>query len=350
MVAPEFGKLTIGLVLEYCLENFKKLILIALAGGILGVLISFLWPKEYLSKTTLVTTSNYSDFGNIAGLASLTGFNINSGSQSLISPNLYPLISKNISFQLELLNHELDSASGLTYKGHLEGKKSNPLSWLKSNTIGLYGKIKKKTMDKERLPTQTKDPASPIQISYKEQDLIEKLSTAINIIWNDREQYIEIKVIDQDPKVAAAITEFTKNKLEQVLIKAETEKTKSFLSFINKEYQQKEEEYMRIQEDLSIFLDQNKELSSNTAQLERRKLEQLSSLSYSVFQEIASQKAQAEIEYQKQLPIFTVIEQIKVPLDKLNPNRLFWLIGFSLLADLIWLVMKLPTMVKRAND
>ncbi|WP_286755079.1 hypothetical protein [Roseivirga sp. UBA838] len=354
MILREIGKLTISQIIEYCLGHVKPLVITVLIGGVIGVSISFLWPKEYMSKTTMVTTSNSSSFGGgIASLASITGFNLSTGSQSGISPNIYPLISKNVKFQIELLNMELDSTTGVTYKDHLESRRTNPFSWLKANTIGLYGRLKKESQDdKETFAKSSEDidSSEPIKISYKIQDLLKIISNEVQVNWNDREQYIEIKVKDQNPIVAAAITKFTKDKLEQFLIKIETEKTLSFLEFINEEYQKKEKDYISAEEELSSFLDQNKSLSSNIAQLERRRLEQKSSLYYSVFQEVANQKAQAEIEYQKKLPIFTVIEDVKVPLDKVGPNRIYWFVSFGFLFGFIWLVLRLPILIRSSAD
>ena len=122
----------------------KKLILkTVLVFMILGLFIAVFSQNKYTASTTIVPqSSSEKSGGSLGGLAALAGINLGGvGQQSSISPQLYPQILTNISFQKELLENTPSSTKkwkegllinddGSTDKIEIRLRGDNPENWL----------------------------------------------------------------------------------------------------------------------------------------------------------------------------------------------------------------------------
>ena len=100
-----------------------KIIKITLFFFLYGTLISFTDPHKYKTTTTFVPqSSTSSQNSNLSGLAGLAGISIDSYNDSKLSPNIYPMILKDISFKRELLNIKINENS--TLKDYLNNQRS----------------------------------------------------------------------------------------------------------------------------------------------------------------------------------------------------------------------------------
>jgi LPS O-antigen subunit length determinant protein (WzzB/FepE family) len=316
----------------------KKLILkTVLVFMILGLFIAVLSQNEYTASTTIVPqSSSEKPGGSIGGLAALAGINLGSvGQQSSISPTLYPQILTNISFQKELLE-TLITIEGqdnkITYKEYYTNVYSpSVLSSIKKYTIGLPGVLIGLLKSDEISKEESKNNDSLPQITQDYKKLIELLLEQLSMEVNDKDGYISLSTTMPEARAAAELTQKAQELLEQYVIDFKIEKSSSELDFIKNRYQEKEQEFQKIQQKLAVYTDRNQNVNSARAKMELMLLQSEYDLAYGVYSELAKQLETQELKVKEDTPIFTILQPVFVPLEKTGPKRSLILIIYTFL-------------------
>ena len=316
----------------------KKLILkTVLVFMILGLFIAVFSQNEYTASTTIVPqSSSEKPGGSIGGLAALAGINLGSvGQQSSISPTLYPQILTNISFQKELLE-TLITIEGqdnkITYKEYYTNVYSpSVLSSIKKYTIGLPGVLIGLLKSDEISKEESKNNDSLPQITEDDKKLIELLLEQLSMEVNDKDGYIGLSTTMPEPRAAAELTQKAQELLEQYVIDFKIEKSSSELDFIKNRYQEKEQEFQKIQQKLAVYTDRNQNVNSARAKMELMLLQSEYDLAYGVYSELAKQLETQELKVKEDTPIFTILQPVFVPLEKTGPKRSLILIIYTFL-------------------
>ena len=316
----------------------KKLILkTVLVFMILGLFIAVFSQNEYTASTTIVPqSSSEKPGGSIGGLAALAGINLGSvGQQSSISPTLYPQILTNISFQKELLE-TLITIEGqdnkITYKEYYTNVYSpSVLSSIKKYTIGLPGVLIGLLKSDEISKEESKNNDSLPQITEDDKKLIELLLEQLSMEVNDKDGYIGLSTTMPEPRAAAELTQKAQELLEQYVIDFKIEKSSSELDFIKNRYQEKEQEFQKIQQKLALYTDRNQNVNSARAKMELMLLQSEYDLAYGVYSELAKQLETQELKVKEDTPIFTILQPVFVPLEKTGPKRSLILIIYTFL-------------------
>ena len=316
----------------------KKLILkTVLVFMILGLFIAVLSQNEYTASTTIVPqSSSEKPGGSLGGIAALAGINLGSvGQQSSISPTLYPQILTNISFQKELLE-TLITIEGqdkkITYKEYYTNVYSpSVLSSIKKYTIGLPGVLIGLLKSDKTSNEKPKNNDSLPQITEDDKKLIELLLEQLSMEVNDKDGYIGLSTTMPEARAAAELTQKAQELLEQYVIDFKIEKSSSELDFIKNRYQEKEEEFQKIQQKLALYTDRNQNVNSARAKMELMLLQSEYDLAYGVYSELAKQLETQELKVKEDTPIFTILQPVFVPLEKTGPNRALILIIYTFL-------------------
>jgi len=316
----------------------KKLILkTVLVFMILGLFIAVLSQNEYTASTTIVPqSSSEKPGGSLGGLAALAGINLGSvGQQSSISPTLYPQILTNISFQKELLE-TLITIEGqdnkITYKEYYTNVYSpSVLSSIKKYTIGLPGVLIGLLKSDEISKEESKNNDSLPQITEDDKKLIELLLEQLSMEVNDKDGYIGLSTTMPEARAAAELTQKAQELLEQYVIDFKIEKSSSELDFIKNRYQEKEQEFQKIQQKLALYTDRNQNVNSARAKMELMLLQSEYDLAYGVYSELAKQLETQELKVKEDTPIFTILQPVFVPLEKTGPKRSLILIIYTFL-------------------
>ena len=82
--------------------------------------------------------------------------------------------------------------------------------------------------------------------------------------------------------------------------------------------------------ELAIFLDQNRGLSREIDQINKKQLENTYNTKYQIYNQVLLSLEKAKLEYQENLPVFTVIQEPLVPLYSSSPGKKTILIGATL--------------------
>ena len=340
----------------------KKLILkTVLVFMILGLFIAVFSQNEYTASTTIVPqSSSEKPGGSIGGLAALAGINLGSvGQQSSISPTLYPQILTNISFQKELLE-TLITIEGqdnkITYKEYYTNVYSpSVLSSIKKYTIGLPGVLIGLLKSDEISKEESKNNDSLPQITEDDKKLIELLLEQLSMEVNDKDGYIGLSTTMPEARAAAELTQKAQELLEQYVIDFKIEKSSSELDFIKNRYQEKEQEFQKIQQKLALYTDRNQNVNSARAKMELMLLQSEYDLAYGVYSELAKQLETQELKVKEDTPIFTILQPVFVPLEKTGPKRsliliIYTFLGFVLSIGYILAIEPIQNIIKEIRS
>jgi uncharacterized protein involved in exopolysaccharide biosynthesis len=294
---------------------------------LLGLFVAIFSPKEYTATTTMVPQINNpsAKMGGLSSLASLAGFNLdmNMGGNE-ISPMLYPQIVNSISFQLEIMNSEyrfkeIDEEVSL-YDYYLNYSKPGFLSVLKKYTIGLPGVILK-AMRGEEEEKIVKSETETIRISKDQNEIRKLIEEKLSLNVNDKEGYITLSSHFHEAELSAQVAQKAQKQLQDYITQFRIEKATAQLEFIESRYNEKKREFESAQRRLAAYRDANKNISSAIAQTELEKLENEYQLAFEVYSELAKQLEQARIQVKEDTPVFSVIEEVSVPVEKSKPKR-----------------------------
>ncbi len=242
----------------------------AACGLALGLVVAFVWPKSYTATVKLVAESRKEGIASeLAGLGSLLGVQIdNLRPDEYLAAELYPDIVASTPLMTEWRAEELAG---------LSDEKAYPIlrRWRKNTDVF--------TDNKSGLTT--------------------------------------IAVTTRDPRTAAEAADSLTVKLERYLIETRTQKARADLVFAEARFEEAKANYYTAQEAYARFVDANRHLTSESAAVERDRLENEQRLAYNLYSQLASQLEMARIRVQEQTPVLTVIEPPVVPVRHSSPRR-----------------------------
>lgn len=328
-----------GIDLVKYLKNYwieRKLILkVTMIFIALGVVIAFLSRKEYTASAILVPQVNNPavNFGSLSSLASLAGFNLDMGAGGFdVSPILYPKIVKSTSFQMEIMNQkfsfsELEENISL-YQYYQDYYKLGVFEILEKYTRGLPG-ILRKTFQKE-VKINTQNEINAVSLTVEQNDIRKKIEKNLYVEINEKEGYLILISEFHQAQLSAQVALKAQELLQEYITKLKTEKAQAKLSFIEERYLEKRKSFEEAQLRLAIFRDRNKNILSSRVKTEEEKLENEFQLAFEVYSELAKQLEQAKIQVKEDTPVFSVIQEVTVPVEKSKPQRLLILILWTL--------------------
>jgi uncharacterized protein involved in exopolysaccharide biosynthesis len=309
-------------------EGRKTILKFIGAGIILGLVFALLSPKEYTASSTMVpqVSSSSSKLGGLSSLAAMAEFNLgNTSTADALSPMIYPQIMQSIPFQLELMNSKFDCPDVdhpiSLFEYYTEYQKAGVPGTIKKYTLGLPF-VLLKAIKGQPEPIALGDSGSKLITLTQDQDNVRKtLSEQLSLDVNDKDGYITLSANFSDPLLAAQVAQKAQSMLQEYITKYKLEKAADQLRFIQARYEEKKAEFEEAQHQLALFRDRNKNVSSALALTEQEQLQSQYNLAYSVYSELAKQVETAQIQVKEDTPILTVIEPVRVPIEKSKPNR-----------------------------
>ncbi len=309
---------------------------------ILGLFIAFTSKVEYEASCKILPENNNSELpnlGGLGGLAGLAGISLDLGSSDGVSVQLYPSFIKSTPSVVSLINHPLffekydTTISSFEYFQNID----NPsfFGLIGKYTIGLPGQIKKLIVSDSTSSYKYDFP----RFSKDDWEIIEDFSNRISISHNEENGTVKITVEMPDPVAAAELTQLVYNQLTERLISYRTEKSRQNLQFITSRFEETKLEYEQNQTKLAEFSERNKNVTNSLILNEYERLKNEMDISFEVYKGLAAQLEQAKIKLKEDTPIFTILEPVKIPEDKLKPRRLLILIAF-LMVGITWSTIK----------
>lgn len=310
----------------------RKWFIVKITGLIvlLGLLIAFTSPKEYQTSCTLIPEAMDGGGGlggSLGGLAALAGVDlgVGSGANSGINPGLYRSVVQSTPFLLELMSkefyfEELEKKITL-YDYNIKHQKTSLFEKIFSIPYYLINLIKPNREDSNIAPGGVGEYNIIFLTNYQEAvaaDLKDRILVTMD--WDLNLVTVEVEM--QDPRVAAEVTNFTQNYITNYVEQYSVSKSQEQLSFAEKQYQERKKEFELLQLELASFRDQNQFVNTAKARSEEERLLSRYNLSFNIYNQLAQQVETVKLQINEDMPVFTVLEPVKIPINKSGPSIL----------------------------
>jgi uncharacterized protein involved in exopolysaccharide biosynthesis len=288
--------------------------------GIIGVLVALSTPNQYTASSMFTPSSGGKSpgSGSLKGLASLAGINIGSMSEGSkeISPMLYGKILEGAIFKKELLDAPLKNIAGIqTLKAYFVQKESSFsfMSELLSKVIGLF---------KSDGAAATFESVNGIEsVSEDEHEYFEAIDEILTLSINEKDGFIEMISISENPQVAAQVAKNAELLLQQQIIAIKTKSSLELLQYLEEQYADKKVLLNEAQDRLSRFKDRNLNIATNRFSNNQTRLESELQTATAVFQNVVTQLEQVKFQVTKDTPVFSILKPVVFPSEKSAPKR-----------------------------
>ncbi len=337
------------------LWNQRKVVLYTtLVAVAIGLMVALLSPVKYSASATLLPqTESKSNLGNLGGLASLAGINLGAmmGDATGIQPDLYPRIVNSYPFLNELVHqtfnfeeeplpvtlYEKRLADSIPGIGSTIVKYTVRLPWTLKNALA----GKKMPVAKSLIPTDIEVKT----LSEEEMGVIEETAGAINVKVDSNTGLVNIIAEMEEPLLTAQVTQKTVELLQKYIINYKTKQVRDNLEFIDARYREKKTEFEAAQRAFFDYRDRHRNMVTDRADARFQELSDAYALAAEVYKSLAQQREQAEISVKKETPAFSVIEPVKVPLEKSAPRRSLILIISTFLGGFLGVMLVFAKMM-----
>lgn len=309
---------------------------------LIGLVIVFSIPKEYISTATIAPETTQNKGGGLSSIAAMAGFNLNSSSSiDAISPDIYPNIVKSTPFITGLFN--------VPVKIDRVGVDTTLYSYLYDfQRVPWWNVIitaPKKTLlwciNVFREEQNLTNDHNSFTLTIDENTIAQNLSERIAIQVDKNTGLIYLSVRMQDAKISAAIADTLINNLQEYITKYRTNKARQDFIFQQELYLRKKKEYEIAQSNYTKFVDTNNNIILMSYKAEQIRLEQEMNLAYQVYSSVAQQLQLAEAKVQEITPVYSIVEPAIVPIYASKPNKPLILAGIFLLTFMscsFWIV------------
>ena len=133
--------------------------------------------------------------------------------------------------------------------------------------------------------------------------------------------------------------------LQEMIIDYKVQNARKDLNFIQSQFKEKEYAFLKVQEELALFDDSNKNIATALLQSKRQKIQTRYDLAFAVYKELAQQREQALLQVSKDTPIFSILRPVSVPNERDAPKRSLIVIIYGLLGGVLscgWVLIKDP--------
>lgn len=307
----------------------------------LGLVVAIFSKKEYTASTIMVPQieNPSSKMGGLSSLATLAGFNLDMNAASEgISPLLYPLIISSVSFQLEIMNtefvfEELEKPTSL-FDYYSNIYKPGLFGTIKKYTIGLPGSFASAAQG-EKIDTVSNSKTELVKLSVAQDEVRKIIAKKLSLAVDDKDGFLTLSSRFHQAGLSAQVTQKSQMLLQEYVTKFKVEKAVAQLEFIKERYEENKSEFEEAQSKLATFRDGNKNISSEIMRTHEERLEYEYQLAFDVYSELAKQLEQSLIKVEEDTPIFAIISEVTVPIEKSNPNRILIIILWMFLGGIL---------------
>jgi uncharacterized protein involved in exopolysaccharide biosynthesis len=298
---------------------------------IIGLMVALFSPEKYsASATILPQTEGESDLGGLGGLASMAGINLSSvmGGGTGIQPELYPRVIQSYPFLNDLVHqpfyYEEEAKPVSIYEKELKDTIPGFGASLLKYTIRLPWTIKAAIFPKKEVlyPGVESSGASEIKrMNEEEKEIFESMVEKVTVEVDDETGLATISAEMEEPLLAAQVAQETVELLQKYIIEYKTRQARNNLEFIEARYNEKKAEFEEARAAFFNYRDRNRNIIQERTDMRYQELSDAYNLASQVYQSLAEQREQAEIAVKRDTPAFSIIEPVKIPLEKSAPKR-----------------------------
>lgn len=305
---------------------FKKQIFINLCiAGVLGLVVAFSIPKEYLAETGVVyEVSDDASLGGLSSMASMIGVSLGSSTDA-IGPDLYKDVITTNKFIVELLPIKVETMEGeqMTFAEYLKNKTRLP--WWSAAIKGTIKMIKSVFSAPK---TDAEETLNPKMLSIEQEAMIKGLRGVINCAINEKTGVITLGFSAQDPLVATTMVDTIMIKLRDAITAYRTNKARLDYTYYQELEQQALEELEQRRMAYVKYSDANQDIRLQSYLTQLSKLENDFQIATSAYTQIKQQLQLAQAKVQESTPAFTILQDSSVPNRANSPKKVLILFAF----------------------
>ena len=305
---------------------------------VIACIIALSIPNYYKCTVTLSPEmSGSKSTSSLASLASSFGVNLKGAlgnSTEALFPTLYPDLMNSTEFKSGLftipVTIEGDSVKGtvdrtMTYYDYLKDEQKLP--WW---SAAIRGTVKwLVSLFKEEEESTEIDP---FRLTKEQTEIVKTIDENIICDVDKKTMVISIEVTDQDPVICATMADSVKTRLQKAITDYRTSKARVDLEYNKKMYDEAKERYEKASDTYVRFADGNQKVFLQNVRQQISKLEDEMQLRRTIYQQLAGQVQQAEMQVQEATPAFTTLQNATVPVKKTGPKRARMVLTFLFLA------------------
>lgn len=348
------------LYIKYLYTNKIFILLFLFVFGFIGIIVSLMTPIEYKSSTIIIpqsASSQQSNYSSLGNLASLAGININDvSSNSEISPNLYPMLIQKLSFQKNIIEKKLnfnDFDEPLSFKEYYQKSKKNPslLNTFLNFPSYIVELLINKLIKNEKLISLNNSSKDLNIISKEEKEIMDIFESKVSLSLFQVDGYIEISAIMPEAIVASELANNTRIQLQEEIIKIKVKSAQSKLDFLLDRLSEIKKNYDKTRLNLADFKEKNKSINSLYQQNTLDELIAENNLAFTLYSDIQKQIENQRIKVKEETPVFTVIKEPVVPLNRHQPKRKKMVINYMFIGFFlsIFFLLSKPFIIKIYN-
>ena len=295
---------------------------------VIACIIALSIPNYYKCTVTLSPEmSGSKSTSSLASLASSFGVNLKGAlgnSTEALFPTLYPDLMNSTEFKSGLfkipVTIEGDSVKGtvdrtMTYYEYL--KDDQKATWWSAAINGTMKWLV--SLFKEEKPES--DVVDPFRLTREQAAIIKAIDKKILCDVDKKTMVISIEVTDQNPVICATMADSVKTRLQKAITDYRTSKARVDLEYNKKMYAEAKERYEKASDAYVRFADGNQKVFLQNVRQQISKLEDEMQLRRTIYQQLAGQVQQAEMQVQEATPAFTTLQNATVPVQKEGPKR-----------------------------
>ncbi|WP_235827595.1 chain-length determining protein [Bacteroides caecimuris] len=317
----------------------KTLYKAAIVGAVIGLVIGFSIPRKYTVTVTLSPEMGSSK-GNsgLAGLAASflgSGASMGADGSDALNAALSSDIVSSTPFLLDLLEMQVPSSQKdggeMDLSAYLDGQSSPWWSYILGMPGMVIGGIKD-LLSSDEEETDKSSMNGMFMLTEEESQKILSLKKNVSVMMDKKTAITNVSVTLQDPEVTAVVADSVVRKLQECIIGYRTSKAKEDCTYLEKLYQDRQQEYYAAQKKYADYVDTHDNLILQSVRAEQERLQNDMSLAYQVYSQVATQLQMARAKVQEEKPVFAVVEPAVVPLLPSGMGKKMYILAFMFLA------------------
>lgn len=307
-------------------------------GALMGLVVGFSIPKTYKASVTLAPETQQKVGSGVSSIASMMGVNLNT-SVDAISVEMFPDVVHSTPFIVDLFDlpvtfERKDSVMTLPLVEYMKNYQKKP--WWNA-IIKAPFKVLAWGINLV-FPQEVKDSEgelNPINLPKKEREVVEFFAENIQVVVDKKNSKTSMAILLQDPLVASTVMDAITENLKIYMSDYRTSKIRQDIDNLQIICEQRREDYYNAQHAYARYVDSNKNVNLQSAQVEKERLQQEMNLAYQVYSQVATQLEASRIQAEQAKPVFVIINPVTVPIKKAAPSKAKLLIIYTFFAGCI---------------
>lgn len=292
---------------------------------ILGVIVALNTPKVYTADVVLAPEAQGTSVsGSLSDMASNFGIDLgDKQSADAIYPEIYPLVVSSNDFVMGLFDVKVRTKNNPTEKTYIDHLKTDikiPFWDVWKATI--TNKFKKND-DEGSGAAGGGGQSDQFELSRPVYDACETIKNSIVCLVDKKTSIITISVSDQDPLVAAIVTDTIQQRLQSYINTYKTKKSRRDVEYYKKLVDESLVKYQKAQKEYAEYADAHQDLTLQEYQSKQEDLENNMQLKYNTYTQMQTQYQAALAKLQQSKPAYTVLQKPTMPYKASSTPRFF---------------------------